>query len=155
MVGVVAGGVQDGDADQAAGVDVGVPNLAEELHGGRGEGVVVGELELGGEDAALEGGALGPLDQRLPVEQVVFRHGACRDAVRWVVGEHPVLLEEPTVGGRGHGWRVLGRSDRRWVLGCFGCPRNVHQYSVRTLETGGASLVYLIKAGTTPYLQGS
>ena len=76
-----------------------MPHLAQELHRGRGQGVVLGEAQLGGEDAALEGRALGALDQRLPVEQVVLGDGARRDALGRVVGQRAVLLEEAAVGG--------------------------------------------------------
>lgn len=77
---------------------VGVPHVGEELHRGRGEGVVFGELELGGEDAAFEGRAFGALDQGLPVQEIIFRDGAGGDAVRGVVREGAVLLEETAVG---------------------------------------------------------
>lgn len=44
----------------------------DEFHRRRTERVVLGEFELGGENTALEGGALGSLDQGFPVEHVVF-----------------------------------------------------------------------------------
>ena len=58
-----------------------MPDLAEELHLGRVERVVFGELELGGEDTAFKGRAFGPLDQRLPREEIVFVHRTRSDAV--------------------------------------------------------------------------
>ena len=76
-----------------------MPDLAEELHGRRGEGVVLGEAQLGGEDAAFERGAFGTLDQRFPVQEVVFRDGAGGDAFWRVVGQGAVFLEEPPVRG--------------------------------------------------------
>ena len=76
-----------------------MPHLAEELHRGRGEGIVLGEAQLGGEDTAFERRALGALDQRLPVQEVVFRHGPRGDAFGRVVGQRAVLLQEPAVGG--------------------------------------------------------
>ena len=63
-----------------------MPHLAEKLHGRRCERVVLGKLELGGEDAALEGGALGPLDQGFPDQEVIFGDGAGGDALGRVVG---------------------------------------------------------------------
>lgn len=82
---------------------VGVPDVGEELHRRRRQRVVLGELELGGEDAALERRALGALDEAFPVQEVVLGDGAGRDALGRVVGERAVLLEEAAVGGRlGH-----------------------------------------------------
>lgn len=128
MVRVVAGRVEDGDADQAAGVDcclsaiagrrgrekarrarlwyrtVGVPHVGEELHGRRRERVVLGEFQLGGEDAAFKGRALGALDEAFPVEEVVLGDGAGGDALGGAVCEGAVFLEEaPVGGGLGHG----------------------------------------------------
>lgn len=125
MVRVVAGRMEDGDADEAAGVHyynvhqqtkkhkptkrrrrrnkekltIGMPHIRQELHRRRSERIVLGELELGGEDAPLKGRVLGALDQTLPVEEVVLGDGAGGDAVGGVVGEGAVLLEEPAVGG--------------------------------------------------------
>lgn len=76
-----------------------MPDFGEELHGRRRERVVLGELELGGEDAALKGGALGTLDEAFPEEEVVFGDGAGGDAFGGVVGEGAVFLEETAVGG--------------------------------------------------------
>ena len=56
--GVVAGRVEDGDADAAVGVDVGVEDLGEELHLGRVERVVLREGQAGDEHAVLEDGVL-------------------------------------------------------------------------------------------------
>lgn len=80
-----------------------MPDVGEELHRRRRQRVVLGELELGGEDAALERRALGALDEAFPVQEVVLGDGAGRDALGRVVGERAVLLEEAAVGGRlGH-----------------------------------------------------
>lgn len=146
MVGVIARRVEDGDADETGGVHweeesqdstvpsletgagvggvptVGMPDVGEEAHRGRGERVVLGEFELGREDAALEGGALGPLDEALPVQHVVLGDGPGGDALGGVVGEGAVLLEQPALGGGlGHEGRALadecdeekGESGRR------------------------------------------
>lgn len=87
-----------------------MPHVGEELHGRRSKGIVLGELELGGEDTALEGGALGALDEALPVQEVVLGDGAGGDALGGVVGEGAVLLEEaPVGGGLGHGGGCAGR----------------------------------------------
>lgn len=63
-----------------------VPDLADEAHRRRRQRVVFREAQLGGEDAAFEGGAFGALDERFPDEQVVFRYGAGGDAVGRVGG---------------------------------------------------------------------
>ena len=77
-----------------------VPEVAGEAHGGRHERIVARELELGGENAAFVGGALGALDEGFPGEQVVFVDGAGGDAVGGVFGEVPVFLEQ-AFGGDG------------------------------------------------------
>ena len=46
---------------ERVGHTVRVPHFAEEFHGRRRKGVILGESELGGEDAAFEGGAFGSL----------------------------------------------------------------------------------------------
>lgn len=99
MVGVVAGGVEDGDADEAAGVDVGMPHVGQKLHRRRRQRIVLWELELGWEHTALKGRPLGALDETFPVEEVVFRDGAGGDAFGRVVCEGAVFLEEAAVGG--------------------------------------------------------
>jgi hypothetical protein len=71
-----------------------VPNVALELHGRRHERVVLGEFELGREDAAFVGCSFGALDHGFPEEEVVFVDGAGGDALWWVGGEVFVLLEE-------------------------------------------------------------
>lgn len=86
-----------------------MPHVGEELHRRRRERVVLGELELGGEDAALKGRALGALDEALPAQQVVLGDGAGGDALGGVVGEGAVFLEEAAVGG-GLGHCVRGES---------------------------------------------
>jgi len=86
VIRVIARRVQDTDTHQPARVHVGVPHFAEEAHAGRRERVVLGELQLGGEDAALEGRALRALDERFPGEQVVFGDGAGGYAFGGVVG---------------------------------------------------------------------
>lgn len=77
-----------------------MPHVSEEPHGWRGKRIVLGELELGGKDTALERSALGALDKALPVKQIVFGDGASGDALGWVVGERAILLEQTAVGGR-------------------------------------------------------
>lgn len=80
-----------------------MPHIDQKLHGRRSKGIILGELKLGGEDAALKRCVLGPLDETLPVEEVIFGHGAGGDALGRVVGEGAVLLKEPPVsGGLGH-----------------------------------------------------
>ncbi len=75
-----------------------MPHLAQEAHRGRVQRVVLGELELGGEDAAFKGGAVGALDQGFPEEDVVFGDGARGDAVGRGRGEEFVLVEEAAGG---------------------------------------------------------
>lgn len=103
-----------------------MPDVGEELHGRRRERVVLGELQRGGEDAALKGGALGALDEALPVQQVVLGDGAGGDALGGVVCEGAVFLEQTPVRRRlGHGaqrdeaacgWRGLPLGAHGWVV---------------------------------------
>lgn len=88
------------------GLTVRMPHLAaDKAHGGRHQRVVLGKAQLGREDAALKGRALGALDDGLPEQHVVLGDGAGGDAVGRVVGEGAVLLEEAAVGGGRHGGR--------------------------------------------------
>lgn len=116
MVGVVAGRVEDGDADEAAGVDVRMPHIGEKLHRRRRQRIVLGKLELCGKDAALKGSSFGPLDEAFPVQQVVLGDGAGGDAFGRVVCEGAVFLEEAAVGGGlGHGGRMTPRENgEKW-----------------------------------------
>ena len=82
-----------------------MPHLPQEAHRGRVQRVVLGELQLRGEDAAFERGAIGSLDQRFPEEDVVFGDGAGGDAVGRGGGEELVLVEETAGCYCGcHGW---------------------------------------------------
>lgn len=110
MVRVVARGVQDGDADEAGRVDVRMPHLPQEPHRGRVQRVVLGELQLGREDAALKGRAVGPLDQGFPEEDVVFGDGAGGDAVGRGGRQELVFVEEAAGCdcGRHVGFGALG-----------------------------------------------
>jgi hypothetical protein len=83
-----------------------MPDVGEEAHRWWCERIVLRELELGGEHAALEGSALRTLNQTLPVEEVIFGDGTSSDAIWWVIGEGAVFLKEPPVGG--------GRSHDVW-----------------------------------------
>ena len=67
---------------------------SHEFHRRRIERIVLGELELGSENATLERRLLGALDERLPVKQVIFRHRACCDAFGGVGREVAVFVEE-------------------------------------------------------------
>lgn len=49
-----------------------MPHIGEKLHRRRCQRIVLGELELGGENAAFKGGFFGALDEAFPVQQVVF-----------------------------------------------------------------------------------
>lgn len=75
-----------------------VPDLAHELHLGRVQRIVFGELELGREDASFERSLFWALDESLPEKEIIFADGSCRDAVRWRREESLVLLEEPLRG---------------------------------------------------------
>lgn len=90
-----------------------MPDIAQKLHAGRVEWVVLGELELGGEDATFEGSAVGPLDHGFPEEDVVFGDRAGGDAVGWGGGKGAVFVEE-AAGGEG---------------GCHGrwCRKTIHR----------------------------
>jgi hypothetical protein len=73
---------------------IGMPNIRDELHLRRREGIVLGKLELGGENTAFEWCAFGALDERFPEEHVVFRDGAGGYALGRIGGEGFVLFEE-------------------------------------------------------------
>ena len=87
-----------------------MPHLAQEAHARRRQRVVFRELQLGREDAPFERRAFGAVDQRFPVEQVVFGDGAGGYAFGGVVGQGAVFLEEAAVGGRGCHACALGAS---------------------------------------------
>lgn len=85
-----------------------MPHVTKELHRRWHERVVLGEFELGGENAAFVWCALGALNQCFPDKEVIFVDGAGGDAFWRVGGEVFVLLEE-TLGGDGvHGGLIVG-----------------------------------------------
>lgn len=71
-----------------------VPDLADESHRRWCQRVIFRELELGRENTAFKWRALRPLDQRLPVQEVVFGDRPSCDAFGWVVGQGAIFLEE-------------------------------------------------------------
>ena len=75
-----------------------MPDLAQKPHTGRIQGIILGKLQLGGEDAAFEGSTVGTLDESFPEEDVVFGDGAGGYAVGGRGGEGFVFVEE-TAGG--------------------------------------------------------
>lgn len=77
-----------------------MPDIAQELHARRVQRVILGELELGGEEAAFERGAVGALDQGFPKEDIVLGDGPGGDAVRGRGGQGAVFVEE-AAGGEG------------------------------------------------------
>jgi hypothetical protein len=85
-----------------------MPHAVHEAHLRRLERVVLGEAQLGLEDAAFEGGALRPLEEGDPDEQVVLVARAGDDALRRVRRERLVLVHEPAEGGRAVGARHDG-----------------------------------------------
>ena len=97
---------------------VGMPDLAQEAHRGRVQRVVLGEVELGGEDAAFEGGAVRSLDQGFPEEDVVFGDGAGGDAVGRGGGEEFVFVEEAAGCYRGCHDGGVRRVGSVWRVFC-------------------------------------
>ena len=91
-----------------------MPYITQEFHGRWHERIVLGELELGGENAAFEGSVLWSFDQCLPDVHVVFADGTSGDAIRWVVGEVFVFLEEAFACYGGHG--ELLAHDQKWEM---------------------------------------
>ena len=94
-----------------------MPHLPQKAHTGRIQRVIFWESQLGGVDAAFEGGAVWALDQGFPEEDVVFGDGAGGYAVGGGGGEGFVFVEEAFGGycgghflGEGGGWR-----GRRWA----------------------------------------
>ncbi len=79
-------------------VTIGMPYLPDKSHSWWVEGIVFWKLQLGGEDAAFEGSAVGALDECFPEEDVVFGDGAGGDAVGGVGGE-VFVFEEEAAGG--------------------------------------------------------
>lgn len=71
-----------------------MPDLADEFHGRWRKRIIFGELEFGRKHPTLEWRSLGSLDQRLPVQEVIFGDGPCCDAFWWVVGQGAIFLEE-------------------------------------------------------------
>lgn len=82
-------------------------STSDKLHGGRAQGIVLGELELCCKYTTLEGSASGTLDQGFPVEHVILRNGPSRNALGRICGEVLVFVEEALLRDRGsHGcWR--------------------------------------------------
>ena len=75
-----------------------MPHLAQKSHRGRVQRIIFRELQLGGEDAAFKGGAVGALDEGFPKEDVVFGDGAGGNAVGRGGGQELVLVEEAAGG---------------------------------------------------------
>ena len=82
-----------------------VPDLAQELHLGRVEGIVFGELEFGGKDASFERSLFWALDESLPEKEIILADRSCCDAVGRRCEESLVLLEEPLRGDARGGHR--------------------------------------------------
>jgi hypothetical protein len=73
-------------------------STSDKLHGRRAQGIVLGELELGCEHTTLEGSASRAFDQSFPIEHIILRDRASRDALGRVCGEVLVLMEETFLG---------------------------------------------------------
>ena len=68
----MAGSMQDGNAEFAVGVDIGMEEGPVELEGRRGVGVVLGEVHLGFEiSAVIEGVRVDDDESNVPVEDVI------------------------------------------------------------------------------------
>ena len=94
-----------------------MPHLPEKPHRGRVERVIPREFQLGWEDAAFEGGAVGALDEGFPEEDVVFGDRAGGDAVGRGGGQVAVFLEEAAGGHAGchcGGGVERGGEGREW-----------------------------------------
>lgn len=90
-----------------------MPHLPQEAHRRRVQRIILGELQLGREDAAFKGRAVGSLDQGFPEEDVVFGDRAGGDAVRRGGGEELVFVEEAAGCYCGCHVGVLGVRGRR------------------------------------------
>lgn len=74
------------------------------LHRRRRKRVVLGEIQLRSKDAAFKRRALRTLDERFPVEHIVFRHGSRGDAIGRVRRQILVFMEQTLLCHRGrHG----------------------------------------------------
>jgi len=79
-----------------------MPEVAQESHGRRHQGVVFWKLEFGRKDTTFEWRALWTFDQGFPYEHVIFGDGTCGDAIWWVIGEMLVFREQTLGGDRSH-----------------------------------------------------
>jgi hypothetical protein len=94
-----------------------MPHLPKKPHTRRRKRIILRELQLRREDTAFKRCALRSLDQRFPVQQVVFGDGACGDAFWGIVGEGAVFLEETSLRGCGRHfgdwWSEVGGKKRK------------------------------------------
>ena len=133
VVWIISGRVQDRYADEAGRIDwdeistglllsfcighrgskgrkmtartIRMPYVAQKLHCRWRKWIVFGELEFGGEDTALERGAVRSLDESFPDEDVIFGNGTGGDSF-WRRGGEKFVFVEEAFGGYGarHGW---------------------------------------------------
>jgi hypothetical protein len=69
-----------------------MPYLAQKPHTRRRKRIILRKFELSRKNAPFKGCAFWSLDQRFPVQQVIFGYRAGGDPFWWVVGEGSVFL---------------------------------------------------------------
>jgi hypothetical protein len=89
------------EADPAVIVDVGVEHLGEELDLGWFCGVLLCELEFELEQSPIPCGALGPLDEGSPEEEVAFLRRSV-DAFVLLAAQLGKIADEPLLGWSAH-----------------------------------------------------
>jgi hypothetical protein len=90
-----------------------MPHLPKEPHTWRRKRIILRKLQLSGKQTAFERCSLGSLNQRFPVEQVVFGDGSGGDAFWGIVGQGAVFLQQATL--RGCGCHLLAEVGRSYV----------------------------------------
>jgi hypothetical protein len=69
-----------------------MPYLAQKPHTRRRKRIILRKFELSRKNAPFKGCAFWSLDQRFPVQQVIFGYRAGGDSFWWIVGEGSVFL---------------------------------------------------------------
>jgi len=76
-----------------------MPHLPQKPHTRWRQRIILRELQLRRENTTLERRALWSLDERLPIQQVIFGHRAGGYAFWWIVGQKAVFMEEAALCG--------------------------------------------------------
>ena len=110
--GVLTGWVEDGDANLAILVDVGVPHFRRELHLRGHVGKVLGKFEVGLEEASLVQRAVGAHYHHLPIVHIALVGQSHRDQIDRVLVEF-CGQEAGARGKRGGGTRESNGENKQ------------------------------------------